>query len=140
MVDFQKRIEQTTVTKLFFIAGFISFLATASVPAVVSHAENPEVQQELAQSSPELYIYSGSTAGIVFMFLGALRYLVSAQEKSNAKKDEQHANTVSGIVKSHDKREESADRVIDALNTLTVTIATNSERMHSMCRAGDCKD
>ena len=107
---------------------------------MVSQVDNPEVQQELAQSSPELYIYSGSTAGIVFMFLGALRYVVSSHEKANSKKDERHANTVSGIVKSHDKREESADRVVDALNTLTTTIATNSERMNSICRAGDCKD
>tara|TARA_R110000803_G_scaffold23906_2_gene58187 strand:+ start:8068 stop:8448 length:381 start_codon:yes stop_codon:yes gene_type:complete len=123
------------MTKLFFIAGFMSFLATASVPAVVSQAKNPKVQQELAQSSPELYIYSGSTAGIVFMFLGALRYVVSSQDKANSKKDEHHANTIAGIVKSHDKREESDVKVIEALNTLSTTIATNSERMHSICRA-----
>lgn len=128
-------IEFYTVTKLFIIAGFMSFLATAAVPAVVGQANSPEVQQVLASSQPELYIFSGAMIGMSFMFLGALRYLISTNAKSNSETDVTHAKTVAGIIESHDKRDESSEKIIEAVNSLTTAIATNSERMNSICQA-----
>tara|TARA_B110000285_G_scaffold235351_1_gene316539 strand:- start:2308 stop:2679 length:372 start_codon:yes stop_codon:yes gene_type:complete len=107
---------------VFSIASGIT--ASAVVPLVVGQIEVPVlVQESLAESTPALYIYSGSMAGIVFMFLGALRYVINL-----------NATTIGSIVKSHDKREDSADKVVESLNCLTKELATNSERMKTICQ------